>query len=290
MVYSVPLARERPIRRFLHVAVHLSAALLALLVCAAGTAAQVDADPAQEPAPAGETGPPDSPAPPRLRDLWDVSAELSLTDQSGNRSLRLWTAGLKFAHRFQDAFRLEGAVSSRYGRSEGELVARSHYGSLAFDFRPRSTWSPFLFTTAEHDPFRRVHLRASGGAGGKYTFFRLPRGDEASISLALLQSHERRTASAEEPRPPDIDVARWSARGRLRGELRPGVTASHTTFFQPLWDEMADYLLRSETGVKLLVTERFAVSVEYSLARTSRPPQGVDPDDRLLKTGFIVNF
>jgi hypothetical protein len=271
-----------------HVVVHWSAALLALLLSAAGARAQVAGDPSPEPA--TDTATAEAPAPAGFLDLWDISAELSLTDQSGNRSLRLWTAGLKFAHRFQDDFRLEGAVSSRYGRSEGELVARSHYGSLAFDFRPRGTWSPFLFTDAEHDPFRRLDLRLSGGAGGKYTFYRLPRGDEASFSLALLQSHERRTATAEEPLPRTLDMARWSARGRVRGELRPGVTASHTTFFQPSWDQVADYLLRSDTGVKLLVSERLAVSIEYSLARTSRPPQGVDPDDRLLKTGFIVNF
>jgi hypothetical protein len=229
-------------------------------------------------------------------DPWRVSAEFSLTDQSGNRQLRLLTGGLNATHLQRESFRFDAGFRSRYGRSEGELVALNHQGSLAFDLRPRSTWSPFVLFDAERDQFRRLGLRLSSGAGAKYTLHRAEEGpDEASISLALLHAYERiqRDATGD----PEVDAAplrthtaRWSLRARTTRQVREGVTFRHTTFYQPVWDQVADYLLRSDTSIRVLLTERLALSVEYQLKRDARPPEGVAPNDRLLTTGLIIDF
>lgn len=222
---------------------------------------------------------------------WDVSAELSLTDQTGNRTLRLLTGGLKFSHLKKTDFRLDGSFQSRYGKSEGEIVARNHRASLAFDFQPESAWSPFLFTEAERDEFKRLDLRLSGGAGAKYTFYSPRNGkNEASLSMALLYSREDLAGADSIANPPGRNLARFSIRLRADRELRPGISAHHLTSYQPIWHRMADYLLRSETGAKILLTERLALSVEYEISRTAMPPEGVDPNDRLFKTGFIIDF
>lgn len=227
---------------------------------------------------------------PEDRDRWQVGAEISYTDQSGNNDLRLFTAGLELSHLERDDFRLDASVHSRYGRSEGELVARNHYASLAFDLHPQNDWSPFVFADAERDPFKRLDARLSSGAGAKYTFVHRDGANEMSASLALLYAFENLARSEAEPDPPDRHRARWSLRLRGGRELRTGMTFQHLTFYQPLWDEVADYLLRSETGFTALLTERLALSVEYQFDRTARPPSDVEPDDRLLKTGLIINF
>lgn len=223
-------------------------------------------------------------------DRWNLAAELSFTDQSGNRVLRLLTTGFNLSHTQRDEFRLDASVQSRYGKSEGEVVARNHYASLAFDLHPQRSWSPFLFADAERDPFKRLDARVSGGAGAKYTLYRAEGADELSASLALLYSFENLGATAEEPDLRHRHHARWSLRVRGGREIGDGVSVQHLTFYQPVWDQVADYLLRSETGIKALLTERLALSVEYQFNRTARPPSGVEPDDRLLKTGLIINF
>lgn len=220
-----------------------------------------------------------------------MSAELSYTDQSGNRQLRVLTGGINVSHLQKDAFRLDGSVQSRYGESENEVVARNHYASLAFDLHPEDTWSPFLFADAERDPFKRLDARASGGAGAKYTIFREENGtSRADASLALLYSYENRAAAGTEPAPSDRHLARWSLRVRGNRQLTPGIELSHVSFVQPAWGQLADYLLRSETGAKILLMERLALSVEYQLNRNARPLEGVEPDDRLFKTGLIIDF
>lgn len=223
-------------------------------------------------------------------DAWKLSAELSYTDQSGNRVLRLLTGGISVA-RIHPRYELDSSLRSRYGKSQREVVARSHQATLAVDLDPGQRWSPFLFSEAERDEFRRLDLRFSSGAGAKYTILEAPDSKaEASVSLALLYSHQSLLPSATDPAPGRTDLARWSMRVRGTRELRPGISARHVTFYQPVWDQMADYLLRSDTGMKILLTERLAISLEYQLNRTARPPEGVEPDDRLFKTGLIIDF
>jgi putative salt-induced outer membrane protein YdiY len=222
---------------------------------------------------------------------WKIAAEMSFTDQSGNRVLRLLTGGVKVAHRDPDRYELDGRFESRYGKSEGEVVARNQYASLALDLQPNSTWSPFLFSNAERDEFKRLDLRFSGGAGARYTLWDdAAVQNTASVSLALLYSFEDLIATEAQPLAPSRSLARWSLRVKGSQSLREGFTVHHTSFYQPVWDEMADYLLRSDTGAKVLLTRRLALSVGYQLSRNNRPPDGVEPDDRLLKTGFIIDF
>ncbi len=239
----------------------------------------------------GQTRPPDR---------WKVSAELSFTDQSGNRVLRLLTGGFSVSHLQRDRYRLDGSIQSRYGRAEGELVTLSHTASFAFDFRPNSPWSPFMFADAERDEFKRLDMRLSTGAGAKHTFRRSADGSlETSLSAALLHSFEQtaprfRTSPQSpllpKPSPSRSHSARWSFRGRTSHQLRDGITLRHTTMYQPVWGELADYLLRSDTGLKILLTERLALSIDYQFKRDSRPPEDVGPNDRLLTTGLIIDF
>src|SRR5690606_1474453 len=100
-------------------------------------------------------------------DRWKISAEMSFTDQSGNKVLRLLTGGLRLSHLEESEFKLDASLQSRYGKSDGEVVARNHYASVSFDHHPQNPWSPFVSLEAERDEFKRLDLRLSGGAGAK---------------------------------------------------------------------------------------------------------------------------
>ena len=234
-----------------------------------------------------------APAPrPPAPDRWDLSTELSLTDQSGNRVLRLFTGGLKFAHREKKKYRLDGRVQSRYGKSEGEVVARNSYGSLAFELHPDGHWSPFLSAESERDPIKRLDLRLNGGAGATFTPYRgkTPPGS-ATLSVGLIYSYENlSSADATAPQPDPRFLARWNVKAQGQQKLQSSVTLNLLSLYQPAWGEMEDYLLRTEAGAKVSLTRRLALSVEYQLNRNAQPPEGVEPNDRLLKTGFVVDF
>jgi hypothetical protein len=222
---------------------------------------------------------------------WQASAELSYTDHTGNRTLRVLTGGFKASHLQKDLFRLDASVHSRYGESDEGVVARNHFGSLAFDLRPRERVSPFLFMDAEHDRFKRINARVSGGGGAKYVIHRTENAaDEISASLALLVSHENLVPRVGDPTPGHRTVGRASLRLRGGQELPSGVRVHHVTFYQPMVDRLADYLLRSESGVRVSLNHRLALSVVHQYNRSALPPEGVAPDDRILKIGLIFDF
>jgi hypothetical protein len=205
--------------------------------------------------------------------------------------MRVLTAGLKATHLQRDRFRFDASLQTRYGEGDEGVIARNHYGTLAMDLRPSRPVSPFLFAEAEHDRFKRIGVRASGGAGAKYTFYHDQASDnEASISLAVLLSHEHLLATAQDPFPDSRTIGRYSLRMRGSQQLPSGVRLQHVSFYQPLLEQWSDYLLRSETGARITLVERLALSVTYEFNRTALPPEGVAPDDRLVRTGIILDF
>jgi hypothetical protein len=219
---------------------------------------------------------------------WKTSAELSYTDQTGNRALRVLNGDIKATHLRKDLFRLNASAQSRYGESDGGVVARNHFGSLAVDLDPRAVVSPFLFVDAEHDRFKRLDARNCSGAGARYTPYRPARtSGEVSISLAMLLQYESRIAAREDPRPPSGTLARASPCLRGSKELPSGVRLQHLWFYQPAVDRLADYLLRTENGVRVALNRRLALSVIHQFNRTALPPEGVEPGDRIMRTGTI---
>src|SRR5690606_25671169 len=109
--------------------------------------------------------------------------------QSGNKSLRLLTGGLKFAHRDKKSFELDGSLQSRYGQSDGEVVARNYFGTFNFSPYKESRLVPSFSVKAERDPFKRLDLRFVGSAGAKFTPYRAERGN-GEMAIFLMTSYE----------------------------------------------------------------------------------------------------
>ena len=286
----------------MHVAVHVAAVLALSLAAAPPAFSQILVTPPPPvPAIVGAVPPPRAPDPADAAaasaqaepdpDLWSFAAEFSFTDQSGNKSLRLLTGGLKFGHRDKKSFELDGSLHSRYGQSDGEVVARNYFGNLNFSPYKASRVVPSFSVKAERDPFKRLDLRFVGSAGAKITPYRANRG-AGEMSVLLMTSYEFQNLQVLEGDDADefSHVPRWTMEMRGSQKLNSSVTAHVQSSYEPSWGALANYLLRSQTGMKVLLTESLALSVEYQFNRTNEPPEGVAPEDRLFKTGVIIDF
>lgn len=280
----------------MHVAVHVIAAVSLLAVLPdVGRAQDLALPPPVTPVMIGPVSaypptPPPEPEPPP--DRWNFAAEASFTDQSGNKTLRLLTGAFKFSHREKSRFELDGSIQSRYGMSDGEVVARNYFGNLNFSPFKQGRISPSFSMKAERDPFKRLDLRFLGSAGAKYTPYRADQ-NRGELSLFLMTSYEFQNLQVSQIRDDEDEythVPRWTMEMRGNRRLNSSVTATLQSSYEPSWGELANYLLRSQTGMKVLLTEDLALSVEYQFNRTNRPPEGVAPDDRLFKTGIILDF
>lgn len=217
---------------------------------------------------------------------WNAEAGLSVNSSGGNEELTVITTELGLTHLRTQIFEFGVDTRLRYGRSEGEEVARNLRGNTNFDLWPEAAWSPFLFGTAEQDPFKRLQARLNGGVGLKRTFWQED-WNEVSLSGAVLYSFENLEV-------PDslgdgiTQTARWSWRLRGRQEIGEGSRLEQVFFFQPAWDDFEDYQFESATSARVSLSERLAFTATFLYQRDNTPAPEVEPDDYSLAIGLSL--
>ncbi|HEX6940075.1 MAG TPA: DUF481 domain-containing protein [Longimicrobiales bacterium] len=225
-------------------------------------------------------------AEPKEEDRWAAAAEFSMTATSGNQEVTVLATGFSLRHLRHELFDLQLKLEASYGSSNGERVVENYQGTFNFDIGPNHRWSPFLYGTAEHDPFKRLDVRVNSGAGAKYRVYRADNRGEASLSLAVLHSYEALTTAGLEP----TTSARWSLRLTGRQQIRDGVMLSSEALYEPVYNDVSDYLLALDAGLKVLVTQQIALSVTHEYNQDSTPAEGVGEIDRLLRAGILIEL
>lgn len=219
-------------------------------------------------------------------DSWAATVDLAFSGASGNDRTVLLTSGFTISHLKTERFELELSGSVRYGRSEGHEVARNLKTGIKLDLIPNATWSPFFMINAERDPFRKLDLRSSSGAGVKYTFLRSAAGT-MSISAAVLHSYENFTTDPDLPLEPR-QAARWSWRFKGNRDFGERVRIENVTFYQPVWNRGSEYLLSMESSLRVPMTQRISLTLSHNYDRDSMAPAGVYKDDHLVKAGLTI--
>ncbi len=217
---------------------------------------------------------------------WGAEVGLSLNSAAGNEQLTVLTTEVGITHLETERYELSFNGRYRYGRSAGEVVARNIRGSLSLDLWPAAGWSPFVFTTVEQDPFRKLDVRADGGGGVKRTFYQRE-WDEVSLSAAVLYSYEQ-VQAADPAVDPLTRTARWSWRGRARHQFREGTRLEQIFFYQPAWNDGGDYIIEARTSGRLALTSALAFTANVLYQRDSTPAPDVEPDDVSVALGLSL--
>lgn len=219
-------------------------------------------------------------------DRWAAALDLGFASSSGNSDLTSLTTGIRLKHLQTRLFKLEWSIAFRYGESQGTVVARNLQSKLDFDVGPAARVSPFVFASAERDPFRKLDLRARTGSGVKYTFYRQDPG-EASVRVAAQYSRENFTsAAAQDPR---TDGA-WSMEFKGNRELGENVKVENTTTFTPVFDDFADHNLDVASKVSSRITKHLALTLTHAYGYDSTPADGVGRTDQRFQAGLTIDF
>lgn len=280
MQYPAPHPGRRSVRGGRIAAVAALAAAVLLGATARPASAQEDSTAAV----AAEPQPP--------IDRWAATAALTLTSASGNQDFTVLTTGFTLRHLQTDRFGFRADVQARYyspgdaGAGQTTETFQSYKGSFNLDLSPFGRWSPFLYASAENDASRRLDARINGGIGAKYQLYDAAQQGNLGLSVAVLHSYEALDVEAVEA----TNLQRWDVKLVGQKELREGVTLSHDTQYQPTFDRLRDYLLTTETAVKVMVNSHFALSVSHEYSRDVTPAPGVGRDDSLLTAGILVEL
>lgn len=272
-------------------AVSIALALLAASGVSGQDAPDEQAQAAEEVQDTVEAQEPESPreaeAPPR----WGFETNLALTSASGNDQITVFVTDGKITHLQTRSLKLDLSGRIRYGRSRGEEVTQNMQTGLTVEIRPAAPWSPFVFGSAEKDPFKRLDLRTSSGAGVRYQILRRDAA-ELMVSGAALHSYEN--LRLDDQIAPDVSHNarwRWVARGKV-SVLDDDVEAAHETYYEPVWDHGDDYLMEMENTVRFRFSDHLAFRVAHVFQRDSSPPEDVRRNDHVLTVGvgFTTEF
>ena len=251
---------------------------------------QLEVQPQAPPAPVPQQAAPApaeaAPEPAEEPDRWAASVDLGFASSSGNSDLTSLTTGLRLKHLQIRLFKLEWSVAFRYGESQGTVVARSLQSKLDFDVGPSARVAPFVFVSAERDPFRKLDLRARTGSGVKYTFYRETPG-EASVRVAAQYSRENFTSAAAQS--PRTDGA-WSMELKGNRGLGDNVRLENTTTFTPVFDDFADHNLDVASKISSRITKHLALTLSHAYGYDSTPAEGVGRTDQRFQAGLTIDF
>lgn len=225
-------------------------------------------------------------------DRWAGEVGFALNTSGGNEDLTVLVTQLGLTHLETSSYEANIGGRFRYGRSEGVDVAQNLRGTVSVDLWPEAAWSPFLFATAENDPFKKLDARLNSGGGMKRTFWR-DDWSELSLSGAVLYSYENLElddplVSADPLEDGVSQTALWSWRGRARRQFGEGRRFEQVVFYQPEWDEAGDYMLESHTSARWSLTRSLAFTTTFLYERDSTPPPGVIADDWSLAIGLTA--
>ena len=219
-------------------------------------------------------------------ETWAAEAGFALNATGGNEQLTVLATELSLTHLETSVYEANIGGRFRYGRSQGVDVVQNLRLNISTDFWPAARWSPFLFATAENDPFKKLEARLNGGAGVKHTFWQ-EGWNELSLSGAALYSYENLEV-ADTLGTGMTQTALWSWRGRTRREFGEGRRFEQLVYYQPEWDEFDDYLLETVTSARWALTRSLAFTTTFTYERDSTPAPEVAPDDWSLAVGLSM--
>ncbi|HEU4629868.1 MAG TPA: DUF481 domain-containing protein [Gemmatimonadaceae bacterium] len=195
---------------------------------------------------------------------WKRTLELAGSLFVGNKPQTVLTTRGKASHA-DSTFEMGADVRFTYGETsqEGgarEVSQRTWVASVNLDLWPYSAQSPFLLGTVESSFERRIDIRLSGGVGHKFTFVDTPRA-LANFSVAILAERSRLPTKTD-----GIEVqqlARFSARVRLRRQMGARTSVSHEVNFRPEYANLNQYTLSNNLSATYRLNEVVNLKLNY---------------------------
>lgn len=219
---------------------------------------------------------------------WKTTGEFSFTDVSGNKSLSLLTARAGFGRRGGSDLDMTATFGVRYGRSGGDVAVEDFATGGELRFSPRGAVSPFVNASGTRDDIRNISVRVAVAAGADLNL--VQESDRTiAVGFALLQDYEAHQGTDSTPPSPATSLTRLNFRVTGKLPLRTGVSIVHRSTVEPVAGNLGDYLLTSETGLRVQVAGSAAIQTTWRFNRDTSPPEGVQfRNDRTLTVGIVI--
>ena len=222
-------------------------------------------------------------------DRWKTEVELGLNAASGNSSFSIFRTGAKITLQQSEALKFEATGLVRYGKNEEEVISDDAKVTFRVDAWAEHKVAPFVFFDWSRDRIRKLDSQINAGAGADYRYWTGESG-KASLSVAGLLDYRDFRLDPGATGPETESLGRWSVRSKLEMQISEGAKFEQATFYQPVWNDVGDYILDMTTSVTTALLGSLSLSVEHQYLRDSNPQPGVGPDDQKFSVLLKMEF
>jgi len=224
-------------------------------------------------------------------DFWKGQLELGFNGASGNSSFGILRTGGALSRLQTDLYEFELSSLFRYGKNDDRVIADDLRGTIKFDWKPASTFSPFAFITASRDQIRKIDVRVNGGAGTKWTFLANEAATtKASLSLAATLDYEDFALAAGSTEEETRGTVRLSTRFKFDHTFGSGAKIQNVTFWQPQADDFGDYIIEMSNSLSTKLLSSLSLAIEHEYLHDEVPPPGAGPNDQKFSVVLRVSF
>jgi putative salt-induced outer membrane protein YdiY len=214
--------------------------------------------------------------------------------RTGNTELLIFSGAATLRYR-SDPHLVFAVARGAYGETgEGEaeeLIAKNHFEHLRYRYKLSELVTPEAFVQHEFDEFRRLQLRALGGAGVRLTVLQKKELGLAFGVAYMLEYEELNDAEGAVDAGETYTNHRLSTYALVAVGINEHVTLVNTVYFQPRFDAFADdFRVLDETQLQVKLTDHFSLKVSFVLAHDSDPPDLVEGTDTSMQTAVAVRF
>lgn len=189
----------------------------------------------------------------------------------GNTETESYHADGEFiARTIRNRFRVGGEFN--YGSEDGRRTENNALAAASYDHFLGERWYLSNTISLERDEFKDLDLRTTAGVGLGYQFRDLP-SDRLAVELGLSYVHEDFDAAEDEGQP----AARY-ALNFLRA-LSLGPTVFHRHEVLAGLEEVENVLLRTETGIRFPLVERFTGTLQVNYDYDWEPAPDAENED-----------
>ena len=212
--------------------------------------------------------------------------DLSLNGSSGNSNkLGAEASGRIIWQHDRQMEMLVGSYS--YGKSRSVRDTNKAFVHFRHRYGWNETWAVEGFAQAQQDEFSRLKLRTLIGGGLRYSWQKQHWAWHIGLGSFYEQEKLRNTGNNSTPA-----TRLWRANSylALRYKINDRIRIQNTIYYQPAWQDRADYRLLDDAAMHIALAENLDLKLVIEVTQDARPPAGIKRSDISYKTGLSFHF
>ncbi|OIP53483.1 MAG: hypothetical protein AUK54_08745 [Helicobacteraceae bacterium CG2_30_36_10] len=214
---------------------------------------------------------------------------ISLETKRGNTEKDNYKASLRATYDSNASYVTWAEFSGEYGESSSVEDTNKLYSHLRYIHKvTEEVVRVEAFAQLQTDKFKLLKERALGGAGTRFKIFEVFKDAKGYFGIGGLYEHISYIQDAyNNPNEDNIRFNNYLAYTIKFGE---DSSFSYTFYYQPLYDNINDYVASHDVELKLHVYKELFLQLSVSYNLDSKPPIGVKREDFTQESTFVFNF